>query len=388
MSRYAYRGQEVLKRDGKLVGFNAGYGFYAEHEHGYNGEEQMKPKKGKDKNKNHPFNGEIVENPKSVNLMEFSDGNVWLTNDKWNYTILMRKTEEERREIMNKCINNGDRKSYEELISKYGGNVNAPDIVAIWNGNYFDLISTNEQSRELIRTLYNEMQKGNVAISSDYSFMFKDRGLSFVLLDQLTQEDLMNKQLVDHRDEMARKFEKEYNDFLEEEGLAGYGMEMNYPLRFANVQIDNLNQTDKGISPEFYLELYHIVNGKWDNNSCLYNVTRHMSGDEIKFLVPIAKSKEFEEFANNHSKEDVEVYINQQLELYHKRQKIAEEYNQRQKIFEEQEYQIGKDSLEAIATEQRTETIEKSSLSLKDRISKWLHPNRENDKDKSEEKGE
>ena len=32
MGRYAYHGQEVLKRDGKLVGFNAGYGFYAEHE--------------------------------------------------------------------------------------------------------------------------------------------------------------------------------------------------------------------------------------------------------------------------------------------------------------------------------------------------------------------
>lgn len=28
MGRYAYHGQEVLKRDGKLVGFNAGYGFF------------------------------------------------------------------------------------------------------------------------------------------------------------------------------------------------------------------------------------------------------------------------------------------------------------------------------------------------------------------------
>ena len=106
------------------------------------------------------------------------------------------------------------------------------------------------------------MQKGNVAISSDYSFMFKDRGLSFVLLDQLTQEDLMNKQLVDHRDEMARQFQKEYREYLQ------------------------------------------------------------------------------------------------------------------------------KEALEKIASEQRTETVEKSSLSLKDKTGKWLHPDRENDKDKSEEKGE
>lgn len=49
------------------------------------------------------------------------------------------------------------------------------------------------------------MQKENVAISSDYSFMFKYKGLSFVLLDQLTKEDLMNKQLVDHRNELKRQ---------------------------------------------------------------------------------------------------------------------------------------------------------------------------------------
>ena len=384
MERYAYRGQEVLKRDSKLVGINVGYGFYAEHENRYTGAEQMKPKKGKDKNKNHPFNGEIVKNPKSVNLMQFSDGNLWLTNDEWNYMSLMRKTEEERREIMDKYVNNDDRKRNEDFMSKLGANIDSPEIVALWYAGFnggdgrFDLISTNEQSRELIRTLYDEMQKGNVAISSDYSFMFKDRGLSFVLLDQLTQEDLMNKQLVDHRDEMGRKFEKEYNDFLEKEGLDGYDIEMNYPLRFTNVQITGLKQTDKGISPEFYLELYHIVNGEWDNNSCLFNVTHCMTGDEIKFLVPIAKSKEFEEFANNHSKEDIESYINEQLEKYHQQQKIAEE----------QEYQIGKDSLETIATEQRKETVEKRAESLKDKITQWLHPERENDKDKSEEKGE
>ena len=81
MGRYAYHGQEILKRNGKLVGFNAGYGFYAEHETRYSGTEQIKPKKSKSKNKDNPFNGEIVKNPEDVNLMEFSDGSVWLTND-------------------------------------------------------------------------------------------------------------------------------------------------------------------------------------------------------------------------------------------------------------------------------------------------------------------
>ena len=286
MSRYAYNGQEVLERDGKLVGFNAGYGFYAEHESNYAGKELMKPKRIIDKNKNHPFNGEIVEKPDEIQMMEFNDGNVWVTNNLRNYYSLMKKTEEERREIMDIYINNDDRKRTEKFISSFGGRVDSPEVVALWNagfngGGNFDLISTNEQSSELLRKLYSEMQKGNVAISSDYSFMFKDRGLSFVLLNQLTQEDLMNKKLVDHRDELGKKFQEEYREYLEVEGLGEF--EEKYPLGFWNLQITGLNQTDKGISPEFYLELYHISHGDWDNNSCLFNVTHRMSGDEIKF---------------------------------------------------------------------------------------------------------
>ncbi len=254
MGRYAYHGQEVLKRDGKLVGFNAGYGFYSEHESGYTGTEQMKPKEIIDKNKNNPFNGEIVENPDAVHMMEFSDGNVWLTNDSWNYASLMRKTEEERREIMEQYVHTDDRKRTEDFLSKLGVNNDSPEIVALWyagfmgSGGNFDLISTSEQSSELLRRLYTEMQKGNVAISSDYSFMFKDRGLSFVLLDQLTQEDLMNKQMVDHRDEMARQFQQEYREYLAKEGLdesVCIGKGGKYPVEFWNVQISDLETNIK-----------------------------------------------------------------------------------------------------------------------------------------------
>lgn len=382
MSRYAYHGQEVIERDGKLVGFNAGYGFYAEHESHYLGEEQRKPKKLIDKNKNHPFNGEIVENPNAVHMMEFSDGNVWITNDQMDYYRLMKKTEEERNEIKENYLHNEDRKRLErEFLSFAEGKINAPEIIALWSagwngGGNFDLISTTEQSSEVLKKLYEEMQKGNVAISSDYSFMFKDRGLSFVLLDQLTKQDLMMKEYMDHREELGKKFQKEYREFVNSEGLGEF--EVKYPVGFWNLQISGLNQTDKGLVPEFYLELYHTNHGDWDNDSCLFNVPHHMSGDEIKFLVPIAKSEEFITFADSHSKEEIEEYINAQLENYHEQQRLAQE----------QEYQIGADSLENIATEQRTETVEKRSSSLKDKIGKWLHPDRENDKDKSEEKGE
>lgn len=76
-------------------------------------------------------------------MMEFSDGNVWVTNDSFNYYDLMGKTEEERRKMMDAYINNVDRKEYEEFLSEEGATQKLPEVVALWSalmGN-FDLIS-------------------------------------------------------------------------------------------------------------------------------------------------------------------------------------------------------------------------------------------------------
>lgn len=379
MGRYADHSQEVLYRDGKLVGFNAGYGFHSEHEHGYSGMEQRKTKRSIDKNKQSPFNGEIVENTDSIHLMDFgNDGNVFLTNNNFYYYSMSEMSEEDRNRRMESMINNDDRKSTADFLARIGMQPEQPEVVSLWNGSSFYLLSTNEHSSELLKTLYAEMQKGNVAISSDYSFMFKDRGLSFVLLDQLSKEDLANKQLMDHRDELARKFEKEYNDYLKEEGLEGLFGGSKYPIEFWNVQIHNLIQAENGeIIPEFYLELTDTSKDRENlDANTMHNVPRYMSGADIKFLVPIVQTPEYADFAKSHSKEEIGEYLNGKLEEYHEQQRIAEE----------QGYQIGEDSLDTIATEQRTETVEKRSSSLKDKIGKWLHPERENEK--TEEKGE
>lgn len=379
MSRYADHSQETLYRDGKLVGFNAGYGFHSEHEWGYKGMEQTKPKKIIDKNKNHPFNGEIVESPETIHLMEFGDnGDVFLTNDEFYYQRMVRMSEEEKQQRIESLVNNDDRKQTEEFLAKLGIPTKSPEVVSLWNDSSFYLLSTNEQSRELIRRLYDEMQKGNVAISSDYSFMFKDRGLSFVLLDQLTPHDLSAKQLVDNRNEMARQFEKEYNDFLKKEGLEGLFGGSKYPIEFWNVQIHNLIQDESGeIIPEFYLELTDTSKGRENlDANTMHNLPHYMSGPDIKFLVPTVQTPEYAEFAKSHSKEEIGEYLSSKLEEYHEQQRLAKE----------QGYEIGEDSLSAIATEQRTETVQKRSVSLRDRIGKWLNPDR--DKDKSEERGE
>lgn len=125
------------------------------------------------------------------------------------------------------------------------------------------------------------------------------------------------------------------------------------------------------------MEIYDISKGREDlNNLCMHKLCR-LTGDEIKALVPVVKSPEYAEYAKNHSKENVEQYLIEELALYRKKQEIKD-----------LRYLADKESLEKIASEQRTETVEKRSLSLKDKIGKWLKHDKENSKDKSEEKGE
>ena len=131
------------------------------------------------------------------------------------------------------------------------------------------------------------------------------------------------------------------------------------------------------IVPNFYLEILDTSKGSENLDSLSMLKLSHLNGNEIKALVPVVQSKEYAEYAKSHSKEDVELYLLEELILYRKRQEI-----------ESLRYLADKESLEKIASEQRTETIEKRALSLKDQMSKWLHHSNESAKDKSEEKGE
>ena len=109
---------------------------------------------------------------------------------------------------------------------------------------------------------------------------------------------------------------------------------------------------------------------------CMQKLSK-LTGDEIKTLVPIVKSKDYADYAKDHSKEEIEEYLFGELELY--RQK---------KMIDERSYVADKEFMKKVVSQQRKETIEKTSLSFKDKVSKWLHHGRENDKDKLGEKGE
>ena len=131
------------------------------------------------------------------------------------------------------------------------------------------------------------------------------------------------------------------------------------------------------IVPKFYLEILDTSKGSENLNAlCMHKLCR-LTGDEIKALVPVIQSPQYAEYAKSHSKEDVETYLVEELALYREKQNI-----------EDLQYLADKEALEKIASEQRIETVKKGSSSLKDGIGKWLHPDRENIKDKSEEKGE
>ena len=334
MGRYGVHSQEILDRNDKLIGFNAGFGSHTEHESGYHGFEQKAPEGLKyklklKKIKKHPFYNDIIKNPDEIQMLELADGNVWITNDLGDYYKILKKPKEEQQKIINNYINNYDRQREEEFYMKMKITPSNPSVIPLWDDTNFDLISTNNYGKKILMSLYEEIKKGNVAISSDYSFMFKDRGLSFVIVDRLNEDDLKNKRLRDHQNFLAKNFKKQYNEYLKKEGLAGYGVEMKYPLGFANLRTVGLYETKEGFSPNFYVEIYHVDNGKWNNDSCLFNVKRYMTDLEIKHLVTIAKSKEFMSFANNRSKKDIEEYIINQLEKFNEQQKDKTEPDQR-----------------------------------------------------------
>lgn len=375
MGRYANNGQEVLYRNGKLIGVNIGYGMHAEHEYGYQGEE-LGMMEGYEDN---PFNGEIMSEPELVNLMELNDGNVWMTNNAWKYLDLMRRTEEERKAYIDKLINNYDREMTESFLKSLGFDITSPEIVALWSSSSFDLISTTVQSSELIKRLYDEIQRGNVAVSSDYSFLFKNRGLSFVLLDALSNDDLLAKQLVDSRTKMMKQFEKEYHAYLSEQGLNGWGKHGEYPIEFWNLQIHDIKQDIRGeVDPEFYLEILDTSKGRENLDSlCMHNLPSYLSGSEIKALVPIVQSAEYAEYAKSHTQAEVEQYLIEELGIIRQRETV-----------EAARYLADKEALGAIAESERTGTVEEAKISLGEKVTKWLYPNKEKDKDKPEGKGE
>ena len=184
-------GQEILYRNGKFVGLNTGYhlGWFF-HDFIYNGPEQFKTSV---KNKDNPFYGQIIENPKAIQIIEWGENDVLISNIPELYEKLKGLPKEKRATDI-----------YSRIKENNYGHLDLPDetiVVSSWYpgnekyGGRFYLTSIGGKNVDIIKKLYNEIQKSNVAVSSGYTFMFEDRGLSFIILDQLSKEDLENKKI-------------------------------------------------------------------------------------------------------------------------------------------------------------------------------------------------
>jgi len=182
----------------KLIGFNAG--MVQRSEHMTSGQYEGPELCGAMYTKENPFGGETITNPEAIQLIEY-EGKVILTNTEMPYT-------DDRfiEHLFESAFNHPDRdekyRDFErnkviEIAPNAKDQLQQPeqeDIIGIWNNWSFELVSTNENGSEVLRTLYEEMLKKNVAISRRNSFIFdKCPGLSFVILSELTEEDYEKK---------------------------------------------------------------------------------------------------------------------------------------------------------------------------------------------------
>lgn len=236
-------GQITIYNDitGKLKGFRAGRINRAEHGEPdpYEGHELFNGIYTKEK----PFGGETVTNPDAIKLLEH-DGNVMLTN-----TLIIDPSDRYIEHLFTSAVNHMD-------ISRIKGE--PKDIISIWNNFSFELVSLNKDGAEVLRSLYQEMQNKNVAISRENNFIFGNNsgGLSFVILSELTEEEVEYKR--------RRLGDRSYIQCYNQRTRQPYGYnsrpreepkDRRYTI--GETSFDNIaKQQRKGIIPQWILSLY------------------------------------------------------------------------------------------------------------------------------------
>ena len=190
-------GKKIIYNEetGKFIGFNSGMIYRAEHMRPgpYEGPELY----GAMYTDENPFGGEMVLQPDQIKLIEYA-GKVLLTNT-W---VGGNMSDGYKDHLFKSVYGHYDRKDPERVSAEINAmalkfqleeTLNQPepeDIIALWDNMGFELISNTEEGSKILRTLYQEMQNRNVAISRGNKFMFDGRpGLSFLVVSELSDED-------------------------------------------------------------------------------------------------------------------------------------------------------------------------------------------------------
>lgn len=321
MGRYANNGYQELydSETNELKGINFGYGFYAEHEYGYLGEE-IGQEDDEKANQKSAFENEKIKDPSKVFFIKTIDGKAMLTNNDWFYHSLAAKDPVTQALEIDKYLqhNNGDKErdiSYKEIWNQmFHMDMEMPPYDTQWNKYQFTIVGLDEFHNALLKRLYQEIQAGNVAVSADFSSLFDDRGLSFVFLDKLTKEDYFSKKNKDFYEQSLKQKEKEMRQYLWDEEMDT----SKYPIKLFNVQIDSIEYNPNGEQvAHFYLAVYdNRKQFKKDGEGWLINIPRKMTEQEIYCLVEIIRSDELNLVAQTYTSIELEDYIMQKLELY------------------------------------------------------------------------
>lgn len=196
MGRYANLGYEKIYDDeGNVKGINFGYSDVLEHSKGYFGDELCDTKFNRIYHKlskglvvDKIFYDEKVKNSNDIRLFEGSDGRVLLTNELSANEVMQL--------LESGYVHSYDEFSIEKIDEMIEKVSNHPDkngdhfYDVSWNMYTFNIVSTNEEGRESLINLFNNIKNGDVAISSNFPTLFKSRGLSFANLYLLNKEDI------------------------------------------------------------------------------------------------------------------------------------------------------------------------------------------------------
>lgn len=365
MARESIWGKEIIKRDGKIVGINLGYGFYGEHESTYNGPEQGKSQI--DSLERIAFEGETIENTNQIRMFEFDDGMICITNDMdfCNYAERHRMSMDELQKNFTSYVGYDDTNQMFLKSIGYKAQDEIPGIKAAWAcRGVFYLISKDRESNEILKTLYSEIQRKNVAVSNDYRFLFKDRGLSFIMLDQLTREELAKKGLLKCVERVKSEIDKKYIKMVYDQGLLRRSKK--YPITIDYLYAQELKISSDDVNPILVIE-YSKTNPQTQDRS-YKSSTGYFETEKFEYLLTLLKTDELREFSDSHSLDDVVEYINSNMEEF------------RSKENKVRNFEIKEDDLLALASSQRSESVERRLEDLKRSADRWLNPDKEKSK--------
>lgn len=234
--RPAVFGGEIVKRNNKIVGFNIGYNFYCEHERGvlelinnlnhqYLNKLSLKDNKKLYKNgflltnkyKNTPFSQCILRgNIEYIRREIIIDNTALIESKKYskyllfngNYTMF-KVSSEIGLEVFREKYGQKRKFTEEELLYMPDYNIDMSynmgyllasgdnyhinqSIVGSWGSDGFIVfipkMTYSEEIKSLADDFENSLKTGSLALCDGHAGLFKDRGLSFVMLDKCYPE--------------------------------------------------------------------------------------------------------------------------------------------------------------------------------------------------------